>query len=252
MVVTAGSILTPALNFVTIAGCVERGGGVVDFGVVDFGVVGRGVVVDAGVALIVVGSDVVGRIVVVGFGVVAFSVAVFGSVALSVDVVDIWVVAFGVVAFVVVAFGVVALGVVALRVEVFGSVAFTVVTFGEVTFAVVIFGVVTFTVVVETLVVQCVQKLWSDYFYLVFFGDFKNLFRSKNRNFQNCLAGSFGLVLIRNFENFDRTKLFELTVAFVVAFSVNTGKGIFVVSTSKNVVSRLSVPKTSVPKSASV
>ena len=50
MVVTAGSILTPALNFVTIAGCVERGGGVVDFGVVDFdfGVVGRGVVVDAG------------------------------------------------------------------------------------------------------------------------------------------------------------------------------------------------------------
>ena len=57
---------------------------------------------------------------------------------------------------------------------------------------------------VENGKVQCIQKYGSDYLNLVIFGDFQNNFRRKNRNFQNCLAGSpFGLVLLGNFESFD-------------------------------------------------
>ena len=56
----------------------------------------------------------------------------------------------------------------------------------------------------QRLDLQCVQKVCSDYLNLVIFGDFQNNFRPKNRNFQNCLAGSpFGLVLLCNFEKFD-------------------------------------------------
>ena len=52
--------------------------------------------------------------------------------------------------------------------------------------------------------IQRVQQFVSDYLNLVIFGHFQNNFRPKNRNFQNCLAGSpFGLVLLGNFENFD-------------------------------------------------
>ena len=52
--------------------------------------------------------------------------------------------------------------------------------------------------------IKCVQTFVSDYLNLVIFGHFENNFRPKNRNFQNCLAGSpFGLVLLVNFENLD-------------------------------------------------